>query len=168
MENSKPGYSSLIVELDFDQAPYNIDYAMRTLREYLLDGLLTRHGYAANIERFDEFIGSDFFKNTDSTSSLVKKWNQIQGPLIGMWCWDIMAKEATTLANATESIYEAQRRVIAEAEGSTIDLKAIGEKAIENHYYAIKKLIESNSHGNELSYFLTGDKTITLGERLGY
>ncbi|WP_334187626.1 hypothetical protein [Noviherbaspirillum sp.] len=166
LTNGKPGHSSLIFEVDLDQAPYNIDYAMRALREYLLDGLLTRHGYAANIERFDEFIGSDFFQNTDSTSALVQKWNQIQGSLIGIWCWDMMAKEATTLASVTEKIYDAQARIISETMGSAIELKAIGEKAIENHYYTAKNLIESKSPGNGLSYFVTGDKTITLGERL--
>lgn len=168
LKNGKPGHSSLIFEIDFDQAPYNIDYAMRALREYLLDGLLTRHGYAANIERFDQFINSDFFQNTDSTSVLVQKWNQIQGPLIGMWCWDMMTEEATTFAKAMEKIFEAQQRALEEARTNTGDLKAIDDKAIQKHYYTAKKLIESSSQGNELSYFVTGDKAITLGERISY
>lgn len=167
LEHGKPGYSSLIFEVNLDQAPYDIDYAMRALREHLLDGLLTRHDFAANIEGFDDFIESEFFKSTSSTSAFIKKWNQIQGPLVGIWCWDIlMKKEEPTLDKAKEKISEAQRITIAKAKGSSIDLKAIGEKAIENHYYTAKKLIDRNSDFDELSYFVTGNKSIALGERL--
>ncbi|MGH8491957.1 MAG: hypothetical protein ACRERR_02450 [Moraxellaceae bacterium] len=166
LKAGKPGYSSLIIEINLDKAPDNIDHATRILRECLMDGLLTRHGIAANIEGFNDFIESDFFKSTSSTSAFVQKWNQIQGPLIGIWCWDILTqKNEPTLDKAKERISEAQRITIATAKGSSIDLKAIGEKAIENHYYTAKRLIERNGEIDELSYFVTGSKSILLGER---
>lgn len=164
---SKAGYSSLIIKVDLDKAPHNIDFAMNSLREYLLDGLLTRHGYATKIERFDEFIDSDFYKNTGPTSDLIRGWNQIQGFLIGIWCWDMVVKEKSNVINAMESILNAQAEIISETKGNNIDLNAIGDKAIGKHYQRVDRLIAPKKD-DKLSYLVTGDRSISLGDRLNY
>jgi hypothetical protein len=68
-------------------------------------------------------------------------------------------------AKAAGEILQYQAEIIFNSRDGMVDINAIGEKAIEKHYYIIRTLIGSGNKGDELSRFVTGDKNITLGER---
>jgi hypothetical protein len=166
ISSSKPGHDSIHLKIDLDQAPYNIDYAIRAFRASLYDALLSRHDIAANISRLDDFMKSSFYQQSDSVNLIIQKWSQIQGALIGIWCWDLVKTQNISLTQAMDAILQSQAEIISKASDSTTDINAIGGKAIEKHYYRIHTLLNAEDKCDELSMFVTGDKNIPLGNRV--
>lgn len=166
--NDKILANHLVLAVPLDQAPINIDHAVRLFREALRNSLIDVNGYYAKISN-PEFDNSLFMTNHEDRTLLNEDIKNFRSRVHGLWGWDLvnnfnnLSGKKLTIMDMCDSLCVKEELL---KKNLGIQESCYAYESNKNHYDKAVKLIgtEKTTSQTELDKHITRSRII-LGRR---
>jgi hypothetical protein len=149
--------NALVLNVFTDQAPADIDRALRYFRSALNERLVEEHGILANAPGSAEYQSTSFYRVAASPALLFEQASEIEPGILGLWGWDLTVRGKRKAAEAA--------REIASCRGTWGMHDTKGERMLAAHFTKVRKFIHGDLLPNKLDRAVHRQGDVRIGVR---